>query len=724
MWNSTVKNLVFVSLIGLPLVSGAIVLDSNASQEVVEVAKKRVPVKIEGKKLLPLRVLARPFSNIYTDKSLESAIVQSDVPAMQPFYVYTRPSAEDLELEAGWYEIGSNSQGKVIGWMQSKDVFEWKQTMCLVYTHPEGRKPVLMFDTKSSIKDIIQSSDEERAKSVSKYYTAIDDKNISKNFAVKSVEPKRAVDIQKEFYLLPILDFEAVDFGNREARIVKLAAVTNARAGARDTSDIRKSETYLTDAVASSTVISKEKLKDLIVDIVWVFDTTVSMRPYIKDTLDVITEASMKMAENKPDSIKLNFGAWGYRDSVEDIPKIGYTTKNYTHELVGIKDFTEILSTVKVTQVDSVDYPEDMFSGVANAMGKTVWSPESIRLIILVGDAPSHKVGHKWNLSGQNEETLRSLADDSSIYISSLHLKNPKAKKFHELAETQYSTLATNPGSSEGDSAFIEILITDKEAFKVKTNELTGAFIDNIQKLRQSVSAVTHNGTVDAKNTTDPKESKVTGELAFTNDDSTLDISKIISQDNNVSDAGAAGTANRMFRAAMIEWIGSQTEAKAPRDIVAWAIDKDLENPDIPSLEVRLLINKRQLDSLATIIQSIIRAGFTGQIAGEDFFTSLQAATAAIARDPNMVKQAKRMADTGLVPEFLEGLPYQSQLMAITNELWSSWSADEQNEFINALDAKVEAYKKIHNTPEGWIALNKGDDIDEYVYPLSLDLLP
>ncbi len=136
------------------------------------------------------------------------------------------------------------------------------------------------------------------------------------------------------------------------------------------------------------------------------------------------------------------------------------------------------------------------------------------------------------------------------------------------------------------------------------------------------------------------------------------------------------------------------------------------------------MINKRQLDSLATVIQSIIRAGFTGQIAGEDFFTSLQAATATIARDPNMVKQAKRMADTGLVPEFLEGLPYQSQLMAINNELWSSWGADEQNEFINALDAKVEAYKKIHNTPEGWIPLNKGDDIDEYVYPISLDLLP
>ncbi|WP_295419184.1 hypothetical protein [Sulfurovum sp.] len=714
MWNSTIKSFVLVLLLGMPIISGAAEINDNASNT-KEVLKKRVPVKIEGKKLLPLRVLARPFSNIYADKSLESPIVQSNVPAMQPFYVYTRPTAEDRELEAGWYEVGSNSQGKVLGWMQSKDVFEWKQTMCLAYTHPEGRKPVLMFDSKSTLNKLIKLPGEERVKDVDGIYTAIDEHNISQNFPVKSVEPKRAVDIQKEFYLLPILDFEAVDFGNREARVVKLTAVTNARAGARDESDIRKSEDYLVDAVTPSTVITKKKLKKLNIDIVWVFDTTVSMRPFIKDTLDVVREVSVRMADNHPDNIKLNFGIWGYRDSVEDIPRIGYTTKNYTPELIGIKDFTKVLEKVKVTPVDSVDYPEDMFSGISDAMEKTAWSPNAMKLIILVGDAPSHKVGHKWNLSGQNEETLRSIADDNKIYIAAFHLQNPKAEKFRELAETQYRTLATNPGSKEGNSAFEEVSTTNKEAFKKSANDLTDAFVKNFQELLH----VTEKEKTETKPT--PQRG---GELAFSNDNELVDIDKIIPKDNNASVSRTTNMANRMFRAAMVEWIGSQTGAEAPRDVVAWAIDKDLEDSEIPSMEVRVLLNKRQLDSLATVLQSIIRAGFTGQIAGEDFFTSLQAATATIARDPNMVKQAKRMADTGLIPEFLEGLPYQSQLMAITNELWSSWSADEQNEFINTLDAKVEAYKKIHNTPEGWIALNKGDDLDEYVYPISLDLLP
>ena len=708
MWNIIVRSLVFISLIGLSSVSG--VTRGEEISNTGKIVKKRIPVKIEGKKLLPLRVLARPFSNIYTNKSLKSPIVQSDVPALQPYYVYTRPSAEDIELEAGWYEIGSNSQGKVIGWMQSKDVFEWKQTMCLVYTHPEGRKPVMMFDSKSTIKDIIKTEDEARVERVSKLYKTIYDGNISKDFVVNSIEPKRAVDIKKEFYLLPILDFEAINFGSREARILKLTAVTNAKAGARDESDIRKSKTYLDDAIAPSTVISKEKLKDLNVDIIWVFDTTVSMSPFIKDTLDVVKESSMKLTANVSNNIKLKFGAWGYRDSVDDMPKIGYTTKNYTPELVDINKFTDVLSNIKVTKVDSVDFPEDMFSGIAHAMDKTAWSSKGVKFIILVGDAPSHQAGHKWNVSGFDEERLRALADDSGVYIASIHLKNPKAKKFDALAETQYRTLATNPGSKKGDSAFLEVSTTDKEAFKKNVDDLTTAFIANVKKLREA----TQKTSVGNKHETGE-------ELAF---DNTVNTDDILAEDDKTSDLNATNIANRMFRAAMVQWIGSQTEAKAPNDIVAWAIDKDLIDSDISSMEVRILINKRQLDSLATVIQSIIKAGFTGQISGEDFFSSLQAATASIARDPNMVRQAKRMADTGLVPEFLEGLPYQSQLMAMTNELWSSWGADEQNEFIEALGTKVEAYKKIHDTSDGWIALNKGVDEDQKVYPLSLDLLP
>ena len=84
-----------------------------------------------------------------------------------------------------------------------------------------------------------------------------------------------------------------------------------------------------------------------------------------------------------------------------------------------------------MTQIDSVDYAEDVFSGVDEAMRKTAWTPEAIKLLVLVGDAPSHDLGHKWNLSGQDENTLRAIADDESLYILALHIKNPRATKYN-----------------------------------------------------------------------------------------------------------------------------------------------------------------------------------------------------------------------------------------------------------------------------------------------------
>lgn len=685
-----------------------IVVKKPASGSVETHSKKR-PLKIEGKKILPLRVLARPFSNIYAEKDLNSTIIESNVPALKPYYVYSKPAAEDIELEDGWYQIGTNTRGKIVGWMQAKDLLEWKQTMCLVYTHPEGRRPVLMFSREADLQRLIDTAQAERISQIEKYYQQIESGTIDDKFPINSVEPKRALDLEKEFYFLPILDFKSVEFGNREARLLKLTASTNSRADAREATDIKGNKEYLNNANIKSGHISKEKLRKLKLDIVWVVDTTVSMRPYIDRTMEVVNRVSNQVVSRNALNASINFGIWGYRDNLDAIPKIGYDTKNYTHQLLPIDQFSQVLEGVNVTQVDSVDYPEDMFSGVNDAIKDTQWREDALRVIILVGDAPSHTAGHKWNISKLDEGTLRGLATKSGINIYSIHIVDPRASRFQDLAKQQFQRLADNDGMSK--PAFEEVMATDKEQFERLSDDLVATFTDSISALKQ---------LLDQKSATQEQNSNQTGgELAYT--DEYVDINDAL---KNV-DANSSQTkvlASEMFRAALVKWIGRQGDIKAPRDIVSWVIDKDLENSDMPSMEVRLLINKRELDSLATSIDEIITAGNRGMISGDDFFTSLQSTTAMMTRDPNMIKQAKRMVD--FVPEFLQGLPYQSQLMAIDNDLWDSWSADEQNEFINSLTAKVEAYRKIHDSPEGWVPINPDDDPDEYVYPISLDLLP
>ena len=62
--------------------------------------------------------------------------------------------------------------------------------------------------------------------------------------------------------------------------------------------------------------------------------------------------------------------------------------------------------------------------------------------------------------------------------------------------------------------------------------------------------------------------------------------------------------------------------------------------------------------------------------------------------------------------------------MNMSNELWASWSQEQQEQFLDEIDARTKLYAVIHDNPKQWIALHSGDDPDEYVFPISLEMLP
>lgn len=703
---------------------------------------KRTPLQIEGKSVLPLRVLARAFSTVYKQPDKAGGTVEENVPAFQSFYVYDKKSsASDLD-PLGWYEVGTDNNGTVVGWMHSDDVFEWKQTMCLSYTHPEGRNQVLMFDKREGLEKITALPADQRSAEVQKLYRAIEGGTIGADFPVLTVEPKMAVDIAKEFYLLPILDFAQIELNNREARILQLAAVTRGDK-ARESSDIRVNKDFLESATRESTEINAQTLEKLKIDIVWVMDTTNSMMPYITQTLKVVEDASKRISADPQLAEAVHFGVWGYRDAME-IPGIGYTTKNYTPELRKINQFVNTLKTVDVTISGSQGYAEDVFSGINGAVDETAWTPDGIKLVILVGDAPSHEVGHKWNASGQSQDTLRAIADDRGISIFALHIKDPQAEKYHETAIEQFQALSTNEGAGDIPSYFA-VASDDLPGFEKATRDVTDVVIGLIESARKLTTkppapqaagemAAAPAGAAEARAGLPAAASKAApgapGENvpAQTVGTVNLDLFEEPAVEPAKAEAEAQPTAAALAKSAMkaafVEWIGSQAGAQAPRDVVAWVTDKDLLETDIQALEVRLLVNKRQLDSLRETLNTILLAGRQGQISGEDFFSSLQAAAATTARDPEMIKQSKSLAQTGLVPEFLVGLPYTSRIMDMNSELWSSWSVDEQDMFLADLEARIMAYETIHDSPEGWVQLNRNDDPDEFVYPITLELLP
>ena len=682
-----------------------------ATDAAANTQEKRTPVKIEEGSFLPLRILTRPMSSMYKEPDEKSPVVQGNLPAFMAFYVYSRPGGEDRALEEGWYEVGSDNRGVIDGWIKTADVFEWKQTMCLSYTHPENRRPVLMFDSSESLMNVLNKGSEERVSAANALYTTIDSGEIPPDFSIVSVEPKTAVDFSKQFYLLPILSHESITLDGREGRILELAAVSGEGEGAREKTDIRQNKDYVASANVTSAEAAKDTQKDLSIDIVWVVDTTRSMGPFIDKTRDVVIAVSKQLASEEELKKRINFGVWGYRDPVEAIPAIEYTTKNFTPGLQDIDSFLPSISSVKETKVDSVDFPEDLFSGVSDAITQTKWTPGALRFLILVGDAPGHELGHKWNISGYDEVTLRSLATENNVTMFSIQIRPKGAQKFQKKAETQFRALSLNAGAT--DAAYYSVQGTDQKSFAEATQKISATLASVVK------SAVAGSlGDVLAQETL--TVTSEVGELAALHDEEPAKQGTPANDEAGKADA-AVGQA---IRAALVQWVGSEKGAKPPRDVIAWVTDKDITNSSHQSLEVRLLISKQQLDSLSTLMSDIIKAGRTGQVSGDDFFTSLQAASAVASRDPNMLKNASSLASSGLIPGFLQGLPYHSRLMSMNNELWGSWSPDEQDSFLNELEARIKAYKAFHDDPEKWIKLTQGADADESVYPVPLDMLP
>jgi serine/threonine-protein kinase PpkA len=645
----------------------------------------RRPVTISADSTLPLRVLARPLSHIYKAKE-STEVVKENVPTFQAYYVYTRPEHSKERTSAqGWYEVGSNARGEVLGWMRAEDVIEWKQTMSLAYTHPEGRHPVLMFAQHDYLLELVTQPAPHRTQDVQQLYTTIESgKELPNYFPVVSVEPKKMIDINKAFYLLPIIDFEirqAMD-GKREGRLVKLAAATAFGPDVRDTSDIRNNAAYRREATATATVDPQTR-QTLQADIVFVIDTTISMQPYINDVRNTVRAGVRYISQQASTNASLRFGLWGYRDDPRLAPGIEYNTKNYTPILQPINDFEKTLGEVKEARASDNDYPEDVFSGIHKALTETRWRQGALRFLLLIGDAPGHELGHPQNLSGHDATTLRSFANDQKVYIMAFYLKNPRYSRFDGLAARQFRQLADNMGVQKGPT-YADIPNTgERDAFN---RHLQGVFAELVQIV------------------TPPKQAPAPAPP----------------REENSPQALAAD----MGHAALVQWIGSKTGTPAPRDITAWAVDKDLFNFDIQALGVRVLLNKRQLDSLRTVLSEVIAAGRRGRIGGEDFFTALQSVSATAVRDADQLKNAPSFANTKLLPDFLKGLPYTSPLMAMTNELWKAWSPDDQDQFLRNLEAKNEYYVTVHDTQEGWIRLNRQDDPDEAVFPVLLEMLP
>lgn len=104
----------------------------------VTAAHAAPPLLQEGKKTLYQRVLTTPGCALHEAPGGKPGAVQ---PTFSRFYVY----AGKDEAGKSWVQVGPDSFGKTLGWLDRSCTVDWRMQMSLAFTNPAGRDRMLFF---------------------------------------------------------------------------------------------------------------------------------------------------------------------------------------------------------------------------------------------------------------------------------------------------------------------------------------------------------------------------------------------------------------------------------------------------------------------------------------------------------------------------------------------------------------------------------------------------
>ena len=157
------------------------------------------PLLQEGKKTLYQRVLTTPGCKLGTAAGDDKGQLQ---PAFSSLYVYQKEDANGQS----WLKVGPDSFGKTIGWLPKSCTVDWKMQLTLAFTNPANRDRLLFFKERKSLDDILSAPDP--VSLVAPLRAKL--KRDGHAEGIQAEEPEYFVDLQKQFYLLPILSGEEV----------------------------------------------------------------------------------------------------------------------------------------------------------------------------------------------------------------------------------------------------------------------------------------------------------------------------------------------------------------------------------------------------------------------------------------------------------------------------------------------------------------------------------
>lgn len=641
-------------------------------------AQDRRPLLMDGKTTLFQKVLTRPGA------AIAEGIGGPGTGKLDPFtvlYVYQRHPVDGGGPT--WLEVGTDAKGAVSGYLPEAQVVPWEHALVLAFTQRGQRDRVLFLEDEKALGDWI--ADPNLKLRAEQARIQADARILPGDSPVISIEPESFVDFSTQFYMLPVLEAKRKRLPDRtRAMAVRIASVTR---------DDEQAKLSLLNTRENETPPAEFRA-----GVVFVIDASSSMQPYIRrtrevmrDVLDQVEEAGLKD--------KVRFGVVGYRDDPRQVAGVEYLAKTFAdpNDIESSTDFQTAVEPLSASTVSTRAFAEDAFAAIDHALRKIDWDGFDARYLVLITDASARDASSRFSSLKLNAPEMRNSIHSSGQGISSaiyvLHLKTPAGVEDHATAESQYVELSR---LDSGRSLYYPVPSGDPQIFQQRVGALADALVENVEAVRGRV-----------------------------------DFDKLLA-DGVAPSAGDAQeddlrqSARELGRAMALAWLGRQQGTQAPPMFEAWSLDRDFGNPQVAAFTVRLLMSKNQLSDLQRTMTGTLDALDAGQIDPDDFFNQLRSAAAAMGRDPNTVGQgqAKNLAETGLMGEYLDGLPYQSRIMTLTDDDWTRMGVAEQQAMIDDVASKIRLYQRFHDDSDRWIALNEGDDPGDWVYPVPLDALP
>jgi serine/threonine-protein kinase PpkA len=422
------------------------------------------------------------------------------------------------------------------------------------------------------------------------------------------------------------------------------------------------------------------------------------MNPYIEECRKLIRAYYDKIEASGQGSTTF-LALVAFRNSVKGRPEVEYVTRVISDfKAADDRDsFERALEQVREAPVPTHSFSEDSLAGLEEALNLD-WQPYVGRQIILLTDAGPLDPSDPENSLVTDPEKVANRAKLNHITIVSIHLKTPNGAKNHAQAERAYRALSFD---SSGRSGYLELKVDGQEGprrFAGVTRNLMTALDDYL---------------TDPKDPVKPPEADLEDKTA----------------EERAADLGAI-----LGYSVRLKYLGSKNGVRAPRVVRSWIPEKDLSSLDsdkpreVRTVDVALLMSKRQISVLSEQLKAVLEQAqrFYEKGGGsEGFFQSILEASAKMARDPDQfsLNPGQRLGQTGLM-ESLDGLPYKSAVMGLTEEDWHDMMPTAQDSFIRNLRSKLAGLEALDRDESMWEKGFNPKNSDEWLCRVPIRMLP